>query len=312
MGPEIFAEPTGSTAGIDADALMGQIESGGDVAPQGGTPTEMMPPDASLKPGEGAAPPTSPEIEFNWNGKNIKVPANDPRIRQWAAQGYDYSQRVAMLKQQQEEFQAQAKAFEPYKQIDEYVKSNPDWWSHVQDSWAQAQAKRDAATPGSQAEADANAQMAEIEKHPIIQQFKSFMEQQQAEKVAHQRAEEDKVLTGEIQSIRDQYKDLDWDSPDQEGYSLEQRVLKHAVENGIKNFRAAFRDYNHDRLVKLAEQRAMEQVTKDAQKRTKLGLLGQTQAPLKQIQAAEDVKNKSWDDLLKEAQEELASFGNAS
>lgn len=310
MGPEIFAEPTGNTAGIDADALMSQVESGGQVTPQGSPDgaLEGAAHGASPKPPADAAQPTAQEIEFIWNGKQVKVPMTDPRVRQWAAQGYDYAQKQQMLKQEMQTLEEQKKLFEqqysPYKQIDEYIQSNPEWWQHVQAQYeaAQAQAQAGGAKAG---ERDEQAALAELEKHPVIQQFKEFMAQQQAEKESQQRAEQDKQLTGEIQSIRDQFKDLDWDSPDQDGYSLESRVLKHAVDNGIKSFRAAFRDYNHEHLMKLAEERAKEQVVKDAQKRTKLGLLGQTQAPLKTISPAEDVKNKSWDQLLKEGLEEL-------
>jgi hypothetical protein len=125
------------------------------------------------------------------------------------------------------------------------------------------------------------------------------------EKQAEQKQKEDAALDSEVSKIMEQHKDLDWTSADESGFTLEQRVLKHANDTGINSFRAAFRDYNHDQLLKLAELRARESAMLERQKVTKNGLLGQSPTPKKGLQTAENVKGKSYNNLVSEALNEL-------
>lgn len=282
---EIFAEPTGNIEGIDADQLLNQIERG----------------DGPSAPAETSQPEPAPsEFEFDWNGKQIKVPYTDPRLKQWVQQGYDYPQRMAELNQQRTKWDQERQEFEkkvsPYKTIDEYARQNPEWWSHVESQW-QNRHGQGAAPEGGKLPPEIQNQLKEFSE------FKKSIEEKE---LLQQRQQEDSVLDKEVRSIRDQYKNLDWDTLDPStGFNLEQRVLDHAVQNGIKSFRAAFRDYNHENLLKLEKERAMEGFTKETQKRTKLGLLGTSPTPLKGIRPAENVKTKSYDDLLREAKDEF-------
>jgi hypothetical protein len=241
------------------------------------------------------------EIEFTWNGKQIKAPISDPRVKQWAAQGYDYSQRMAEFnKTQQEIAQRQQQIAEienRYKPIDEFVKQNPDWWTHVQSQWENRQRALDPTNPLAQ-------ELSQVKNQ--LQEINQFKEQLLTEKQLQQREQLDRALADEVQSIRKTYSNLDWDSPDANGYSLEQQVIKYAVDNGIRKFTTAFRDYYHDNLLKLAEERGKESIGKNIQKQTKLGLLGQTPTPKKQLSNAQDVKSKTYDQLLSEALDELS------
>lgn len=285
---EIFGEPTGNIEGIDADQLLNQIEGQeGPSAPQ----------DSQAEP---AAPSTPSEFEFDWNGKQIKVPYTDPRLKQWVQQGYDYPQRMAELNQARTKWEQERQEFEnkvsPYKTIDEYARQNPEWWAYVENQW-QSRQQQGAAQPGSPIDPEIKNQLKELSE------FKKSIEEERA---IQQRQKEDSVLDQEVKSIREQYKNLDWDTLDPKtGYTLEQRILDHAMQNGIKSFRAAFRDYNHENLLRLEKERALEGYTKENQKRTKLGLLGSSPTPLKGIRPAENVKTKSYDDLFREAKEEL-------
>lgn len=290
---DTFAEPTGNTEGIDADALLREIEGGGSA----NRPMQAQPEQTQQSQ---PAQQTPEEFEITWNGKQIKAPKE--KALQWASQGYDYSQKMAELTRQRAEWETKQKEFEqsytPYKTIDEYAKQNPEWWSHVEQSYQQKLANAQAAAPGQTSPEieGLKAKLTEIEK------FKTDLE---AKEAAQKAEKEQQVLEGEIKSIRDTYKDLDWTSRDESGLDLEQRVLKHAIDNGIQSVRAAFRDYQHDHLLKLAAERAKESQTKDLQKRTKLGLLGQSQAPKKGLTPAEGVKTKSYEDLMREAKEEF-------
>ena len=80
------------------------------------------------------------------------------------------------------------------------------------------------------------------------------------------------------------------------------------MELGVSNakgFKAAFRDYMHERLVKDAELKGKESAQQEIQRRNKLGLLGTTPTPLKTIQPAVNLKDKSYEELAREALQEL-------
>jgi hypothetical protein len=71
------------------------------------------------------------------------------------------------------------------------------------------------------------------------------------------------------------------------------------------HFRAAFRDYYNDHLLGKAKEEGKELVSKELQKRTKLGILGESPKPSKGLTVAAGVKNKSYNDLVQEALAEL-------
>lgn len=291
---------------VDVDALMSEIEGGSSheipmEQPRAADPTPA--PEQSQP-----AAPHAPEIAFNWNGKQIKAPITDPRVTQWASQGYDYAQRTAELKAQQEQFKTEQQKYQElvgrYREVDEYIQKDPQWWDHVQSAYQQrtagAQQPVDPSNPVVQKMTALETQLSELSK---------FKDEVTQERLSKQREQEDQQLTQEIQSLRESHKELDWDVPDETGKTLEFRVLEHASKTGINNFRAAFRDYNHDRLLKIAEERAKEKVTKDIQKNTKLGLLGTSSAPKRALSDAVDIKNKSYEQLLAEALEESQGRG---
>jgi hypothetical protein len=293
-------EPTGDISGIDADALMEQIDSGGPSAPQ--DPGTAQP--TGQEPSKTAAQ-IQAELEFEAGGKPIKVPYTDPRLKQWAQQGYDYSQKMAAYNQERQKWDASRqeyeKSYQPYKVIDDYAKQNPDWWKHVQATW-------DARDQSTQAAGAAAALPPEVKEK--LEHLESFVNDIKSEREQQKIKADDERLSAEIQGIRKEFANLPWDSKDEQGLTLEGKVLKHAMDMGLDgskpgHFRAAFRDYAYSDLIRLSSERAKEEQTKNLQSRTKLGLLGSSSTPKKGVQPAEGIRNKSYDDLLREAKEEL-------
>lgn len=304
MPPEFEREePTGDISGIDADALMESIESGGNTPvpmthdAQADAPETTQTQPAAQTPGTQAPPAAAgPEFEtFNWNGREIR--ATKDQIRQWAQMGYNYPQKAEELNKLKTQYEQE---YSPYKLVDDYAKQNPDWWKHVDASFqARKLGKADGQATGPEPTQELDTLRNQISE---LTQFKSSFEQaQQKEK----ETKEDAALADEIKSIRDQFKDLDWSTVDANGFTLEAQVLKHASQTGINSFRAAFRDLKHDDLVKFHADRAKEDAQKDLQKRTKQGLLGTSPTPKTGVSKIENVKSKSYDDALREAKAEL-------
>lgn len=277
------------TDNIDVDQILNDIEK----------PTETI----IDNPAPVVDQPVAEEFTFNWNGKDIK--ADREKTLKWAQQGYDYAQKMAEFNKKNEtlesNYQNKLREFEtkynPYIEVDNFISQNPEWWEQVQTAY---QARKNGVETTDQDKLIKSL-------NSKIQTFEKFMTDSITEKQDSQRAQEDEALLKETQSIREQYKDLDWETPNESGQSLEAQVLKHAVDNNINTFRAAFRDFNHDRLLKLTEDRAKENFIKQNQQQNKLGLLGQTSTPTKGIKNAEGYKNKSWDELAQEALMELGS-----
>jgi hypothetical protein len=294
-----FGEPTGDLSGIDADALLSQVESHSSASSR-----EMDSP-KTLELTTPHTPQATPEIEFTWNGKQIKAPITDPRISQWASQGYDYAHRMAEFNQRQEALKTESERIKQYdaryRPVEEYIEKNPEWWKHVNEQWQQLQSqKKDLGV-------DPNNPLAQklTEYDQKLSQVEQFIQAKQQEELKQKQTLEDQALEQEIQSIRKEYADQDWSKPDLEGKTLEFRVLEHAKTIGTTKFRAAFRDLKFEELQKIASERAKEDAVKERQKQTKLGLLGKTPAPKEGLTQAQDYRNKSYDQLLKEGMREM-------
>lgn len=276
---------TGSES-VDVDGILNSIEE-----PSSGFP--MSEPASAVTP----AQPEPQKHTITVNGQQIT--ATLEQLQKWAQQGYDYPQKMQAFKQQQTEFEQR---YKPYQDIDDYAKQNPQWWSTVQKAW-------DSRTEQQQAQA-----VQSDPNNPFLQKLSQFEEKfskleqvaqtYQQEKQNQLRQSEDQQLTTEIQSMREQYKHLDWNAADDRGYNLELQVMAYANERGIKKFDDAFKSYNLDRLMSIAQERGKEQVGKDIQKRTKLGLLGQSPTPTVKSKYEYD-KSKSYEQLEREALEEL-------
>lgn len=280
---------------IDVDSLLSEIDA----------PSEI-PMHSSEEP---AAAPEAPSwdpspFEFDWKGQKVRPDSLD-KAKTWMQQGYNYSERAAELNRRQAEFDARfkdwegkAKHYSRYDEVDKYVKENPQWWEFVEQQWQQR---------GQQGQPQLDPNLEPIIK-PLqekLSQYDTFFQQLQQERQQEVIAKEDQALDAEISEIRKAHPNIDLNAVDESGKTLEQRILNHAMENGINTFRAAFRDYLHDQLVQTAKADSLQKEAKSTQIATKQGLLGKTPTPRKGIERAQNVRGKSYDALTQEALAEL-------
>lgn len=255
---------------------------------------------------EETAPPVDPKAEaqaemyeFVHNGKTIQAP-RDQMIK-WAQMGYNYPQRAQQLNQQLQQWEQQKSAWEKdwgvYKQVDQWAKQNPDQWQRIQQGLEAPEPQAPQHDPYASKFKQLESKLSATEQ---------FIQAQMAEKQQATRAQEDQKLNQEITSIRDQYKDLEWDTPDQDGKSLEHRVLEHAEKLGIPSFDAAFKHLLHDQLVARAQNFGKQTVAKNIQQQTRMGVLGKSPTPAtKGFSQPKDIQNQSYESLLQEALSEL-------
>ncbi len=205
------------------------------------------------------------KIKFTANGGEVE--ATREEMIKYAQQGYGAANKIGELNRQLEELQAKQapEGIEEYQQIDTWAKENPEKWAAIQAGYQEHTAP-EAQVPPEMQEALA----------PLMQELQGLREFQQtieSERAQSKLQAEDSALDTEIKSIRESYPDLDFDAPGEDGNSLEWQVMKHAADNGITSFKTAFRDFNHEKLIKLAEEKGKEQVIQERRARNKMGLL---------------------------------------
>ncbi len=259
--------------------------------------------------------PSFQPVTFTANGK--EVVADDPeKLKKWASMGYNYGQHISDFKKEQETFNTRQQEFDSkyalYEKIDKAAADNPKWWDHVQNSFNQmGQDSPLAQTPekGEQSEVNPEIQAIKEEFGKELQDLRTFKDEMLAKQNAHKMEQEDRALKEEIQSIRDVHSDLDWTTPNEDGKTLEYRVLEHAQNKNIDSFEIAFKHLMHDELINRARQASLDTARKEIQRNHKLGLLGETPEPLKKVIGDSDPKSSSWEDLENEA---LKEFGLAN
>ena len=236
------------------------------------------------------------EFELTVGGKAIK--AKRDQVLQWAQMGYDAPNKIRALTKDIETWKQKESQFkemqDKYGPVDEYVRQNPKFWDHVLQSYEQRnQLLQDSSNPLAQM-----VQQLQTQVQDLVQ-YKSQIEERESQARLQQ---EDQEYQQGFEELKKSYPDIDFVTPDDEGKSLEYKVLEHAQKEGIKNFKTAFRDFYHDELVKRAEGKAKESLTKEKQKNTKLGVLGLSPTPTKR--ALSDHRGKSWNQLAEEAMQE--------
>lgn len=274
-------------------------------------------------PAPGAVPAkTAAEEKWEFDHGGKKISGNREQMIKWAQMGYDrpqfmqkFNQEKSTWEQQRQAREAQFKQYEekfkPYLEIDEWASKNPDQWQRIQQQWQQSQTGAPGATPAQGSDPRYDAIQSKLQYfEQVVPKFEKL-----ATEIAEQRALEeqkraDETLDGEIQSIRAQHKDLDWDTLDADGKSLEIRVMEHAQKEDIKSFRAAMRDLLHDDLVSRASSQGKIAVSKGIQQKSKLGILGESSMPKLQGTPRPENRNMrttSYEDLERDVKEEIRS-----
>lgn len=276
---------------IDAEALVKRIEETGSAEPEVAETIEEAPPEPEIQ-----------KFKYTALGKEIEEPID--MILQRASMGYNYAQKMAEFKKQQQEFEQRQQVIQEmeqkWKPYDEYARQNPEWYQH----WSTAWERRTSPNQGDEFQSGHQAIPPALQEK--LSAFEKFMEEQQAAKQAEVVQREDEALANEVRSIQEEFPDIDFQSTDPvTGKSLEQQVLDHAITNGIPTFRAAFRDFYHETLVSRAAERAKEEFAKKTQSDRKKGIIGRSPTPFQNGGDAVDTKTRSWEQLERLAAQEL-------
>lgn len=323
---QLPADPTGSLdPNFDVDAALSRIENdkGGDrpMTARDGLSSNNQ--DQALKTGEQAKPGEEgkteaqaiQELMFKHGDKEIRLPFTDPKVTQWASQGYDYAQKMQAFNQERQ--QIEQKAYQ-LQQVENALANQPELYNNIREALINAKNGNPNSVQAAQTKVDMQQAIQGLDPaHPLVQylsgvnQKLSSLETHQQNWIQEKQLEanrrEDEQLTSEIKSIREKYKDLDWSSQNDRGLDLEKQALILAQEKRL-GFTDAFNLLTLEDREKRNYERGKTEAQAELEKNKKLGLLGKTQAPTKGVSTLQNIKSKSWGGVLNEALMEARSL----
>jgi len=287
---------------IDVDQLIADStapESSLDASSEG-SPADINEPTIE------AAPQAEEESPFTLKYKGEDIGMHDDKFKMYAQKGYDYEQKMHQLRVDRKLWDKQKSEensqYDELKQINEYTKSNPEFESLIKREWARIQG---GGSPSEQLQAGQTHQLPpgqQAQLNSILQR----LDRQDTDLRSRQMAEKEATIEGAIEGYKEKYEDFDWNTKDDFGQTLEDRITQHALDNEIKDFKTAANDLLFDEHLKRAQLTSKEQAGKVIQKQHKMGLGKVTKESQLQAKPIQDVRNKSYTDITSEI---LAEYG---
>ena len=243
-------------------------------------PAETQTPEAQQAP-----QPSWQEDEYEVDGKRVKETRE--MILKRASLGYHAAQKLEfankVLKENEgykakiPEYETRLQKLQRWQEYNDYAEQNPDWARHVEESW-NARANMQQSTQD---------QQPQYQIPPEVQQtlaeLKAFRDETLTARQQEQIQAEDKQFDEEIRSVAEKH-GVDMSLADEQGRSLEWRVLEHMKAMGLDgskagHFRSAFRDYYFDNLAERQREQVKEREAKTLEERRKAGILDVSRTP---------------------------------
>ena len=292
----------------EANALFDSVMKP-DVEPQ--EPTESEPTEDNSEPrenqvSEGSEP--SDDASFILKHKEFENGEREfsrDKVTEYAQKGFDYELKMHRLKQERQEFEEKmadleskqsefSKKREYWENIDKYMEENPGFAETVRSAWDQRQGQNPAnSSPEYQA------------LQSTIDSLRERLDAQDRDKQERSEKRAQESFVKSTVDYKEKNSDFDWETKDEFGDSLQDRIEKHAVDNGIKSFKVAANSYLFDQHLKRTELKAKEQVAKELQQKKKNGLGPITDRSTRQTTESSNFASMSYEDLAGEALREL-------
>lgn len=250
------------------------------------------------EPPPAEAPPAEEMIKFKARGQEVEI--SKDKMDEYLSKGYDYNELVKEFK---DERRGHENLIDKYKNVDEYVDKNPEWWQYIQDQYQQKQqGTNETNVAPTSADTDRPLPQEFINKFQQLEQNLSILLEDRNRSRVEQ---EDSALESEMKTVKEKFQNFNFSEKNDSGQTLETRILEHADKKGISSFETAAKDYLYDDLINRAREEGKESINREFQKQTKLGLLNSEKAPIQDFVAPRNLKEQSYEALLKEALQEM-------
>ncbi len=207
-------------------------------------------------------------------GKEVEEPLD--MVLKRAGMGYHYAQQMHNLNQQManyKQIEERNKSLSRWDEYDKYAQANPDWAAHVENAWNN-RANNQQPNPENDKFKSLEEKLAELTR---------FRDETVQARTKEQYSMQDKTFGEEIQTVGKTY-GVDLDQADEQGRSLEWRVLAHMETLGLDgskpgHFTAAFKDFYFDNLMGRQKEQVKEEHSKSKAELKKAGILDISRTP---------------------------------
>jgi hypothetical protein len=251
-------------------------------------------------------------VEYKARGKPVRETLAEALNR--ASQGYDYAQLMAEFKGKEPGYQKQIEerdqklqALQRWQDYHDYIQKNPAWGKHVEDMWNN---REQYSNPNLDPNDPITKEIAGIKQAlaNFSNQFGEKFSKYDNLVTEQEHKKDDIAFENEVSTVKQNFKDVDFDTKDESGKSTRTYVLEHMVRAKIPSFRTAFLDLYHDQLVEMREKALQEKQAKEVQKRTKQGIIDVKSTPNGRDKSPpSNLASKSWDQVLEMALNDIGA-----
>ena len=201
----------------------------------------------------GPAGQGKPQAGEQWDGSKFSlkyrgqpyVPKSQDELIALAQKGFSYSQEMAKINQERQQYQQAMTKYGQYEQFDQLLKSNPALGQRILQVVAEAQGQQGQSQQAPQGYVP-----------PELMQKISYLEQ---ENIRRANSEADRTLDNELSTLKQRYSNYDWASDSGAG-NLEKQLLQFAIDNKMEhNLEYAFRSMMWDQSQTQAKAEALKQ-----------------------------------------------------
>lgn len=254
--------------------------------------------DSNSKHSEPHVEQVGDKFVLNYKGKEIELDAE--KAKSYAQKGYDYEKKMHDFKVQkklfEQELEQQKAQYQELAEINEFAKQNPAFEQLIQREWAKIQS-------GQEINVAPEDKVTLLESR--LNQVLDKLESQEKQLTLRQQAEIEAAQETAIESYKSKYSDFDWDSKDENGATLEDRIMQQMIDRGVKDFEIMADHVLKTELLAKQQMEAKRQIGKQLQHSNKHGLGRVTDRSQQQMKKSENIRSKSYDDLVAEGLAEL-------
>lgn len=226
------------------------------------------------------------------------------KYTEYAQKGFDYELKMHNLKNERAAFEEKVQDFENrqksfsekydyWENIDKYMVENPAFAETVRQAWDNRLGQQSQATNSPEYQA--------MQEHIKSLQDRLDAQDKDRQEISQKQAEESLIKSKS--DYKSNHPDFDWETEDEFGETLQDRIEKHAVDNGIRSYKLAANSYLFDQHMKRVEMKAKESGAKEIIERNKKGIgLPKNESS---IGKPSDISSMSYQDLAREALIEL-------
>jgi hypothetical protein len=292
----------------DADALYNSVMAP-DVETQERTESEPEP--KGEEPSEAGVnePTETAEDLFTLKHKDFEEGERQfsrDKVTEYAQKGFDYELKMHQLKTERAAFDEKMQELEDgqkkfsekreyWESIDKYMEENPGFADTVRQAWDNRLGERNQATMSPEYQA----------LQSTIEKLQDRLNAQDTERQEHSHKQAEESLVKSKVDYKKDHPDFDWDAKDEFGQTLQDKIEKHAVDNGIRSYNLAANSFLFDQHMKRTEMKAKETAAKELLDKKKKGLGPVTDHSIKQTTQSSNLSGMTYQDLATEALKEL-------